>query len=120
MRSLKKKAQIGETMTWAVATIIIIVFSMVFLYVTNSIPKISLPFLSITSSGVSETNQQMLFAMLKIEPNMDKTTIQGMLNGFQASGVGCSFETPDFSIDRGGTSGLVSLKYRSKEVSFRC
>jgi len=39
---LNKRAQIGETITWIIATIIIIVTLMVFIYVSGSLAKIKM------------------------------------------------------------------------------
>ena len=127
MRSLNKRGQIGETMTWVVATVIILVFSFIFLFTVDALSKSKGAFLGVTlfsSGGAVETNQQTLFAVLKKQPDLGSAgasvRIEAILSDLGARGMSCNFETSGISVIKGSWFGTVTMKYAGKEVKFGC
>ena len=100
-----KKSQIGQTMTWTVATVIIVLILLLFIFAAGSegVFKILGAGKEIDDSGSRVMDQQMLFAMLDynygklrvmIEENKfdeAKVLAQTMLDEFETNGIICDF-----------------------------
>lgn len=103
-----KRAQVGETMTWVVATIIVIILTVVFLFIVNVIAKASKGSVSDFEDSGVET-QQMTFVLLNYQSSSGKINdliksgdlvnaklgINEVLNKFSQLGVRCNFVLQD-------------------------
>ncbi len=102
---MNRRGQVGETMTWVVATVIILVLAVIFLFATDKISKLQgISSISYEDSGLEE--QQMLFAILDKTNGQEKTSdlikegkneeakknIEESLVKFDSLGVRCNFE----------------------------
>jgi len=133
-----RKGQVGQTMTWMVATVIIIVISVVFLVFTNSLAAIKgvgfkIDFISARDSGAG--TQQMLFAVLDegvgdlvkagdysgVNPLVDS-----ILEEFRGNGIECEFWVYDENGDKRNNLGSASggkevlIEIEGKEVWLQC
>ena len=111
--NLNRKAQVSETLTWIVATIVILVFSVIFVYsvsllstsekITN-LGEIEMVFSRLTQAEDSgKASQEMLFAILSkdngkiknliLNNDNNKAEIEAgkILNEFSKQGVNCEF-----------------------------
>lgn len=119
-----KKAQIGQTMTWSVATIIIIFILGIFVFAasSNNFLKLFGAGSEVPDSGSSFAEQQMVFAILDKDDGKIKTLIeqekwdeaeQGIkviLDGWKSDGLVCSF-----SVSKGV---IVKISYIGKWADF--
>jgi len=102
---LNKRAQVGQTMTWMVATIIILLILGLFIFASGSegFRKMIGAGSEIKDKGSVLINQQTLFALLSKNNSEIKTLIEGdnfeqvkekiaiVLDEFEEKGVECSF-----------------------------
>ncbi len=134
---LSKKGQIGQTMTWIFATIIVIVLTFLFIYVSGEIDKINFTSSDSLNRGDSKVvNQQMLFAILNKEFDgksvsdmikaKDKENVERnvklILDDFSNKGINCSFyvNSLDVGIDGDGEGTPASIDVDDIEVSLWC
>ncbi len=144
------RGQVGETMTWVVATVIIIVMAAIFLFAVSLISNLS-GISSISYSNSSVGSEEMLFAVLsesvveavtngeesggnggkvldliKRKDYLDVNKIvRERLNNFRLNGINCDFVILEDEIERveivnGGEGEEVKLDVEGSEVSFKC
>ncbi len=132
-----KKGEVGETMTWIVATLIILVLVFLFLFAINVVAKSKGVWLMGDSSMGGNSNienQQMLFAILKenngninnlikaSDSNGLQVIMEDKLNKFAEMGLLCDFYVSGgmINIAKGGKGEYVKMDIEGKEVGLRC
>lgn len=107
---INERGQAGETMTWIVATIVIVVMIVMFLFVVNLIAQTKIP--SFSSTGVKKNDlgtEEMLIGILNYKSGnetvnqminsaeYDKVTasVTSLLASFSLNGVSCNFYVYD-------------------------
>lgn len=116
-----KKGQVGETLTWAAATIVILLLSFIFLVSVNSLAASKGKFLGIdyfSFEAPGGATQQMLFLILDKYPDANCAGVQGLLDRFAEEGVECDFSAGDCSISTG--EGGSGKEITMNGVSLRC
>ena len=133
-----KKGQGAETLTWVVATIIIVLLTFVFIYVSGEFVRLKFNFQSIEEKDSGKQSQEMLFAILqkKISDNGKEISVLDLiinnkydivsrevgsiLDKFAAKDVKCSFYAYEMAgesraqkviIEKGGEGKSVSLEF---------
>ncbi len=142
---LNKKGQLGETMTWTVATIIILIMTFAFIFVSGLLGKSRMgESFGGGDSGVA--GQEMLFAILQkkvgnensgekaIEELLNggsyeiaKSEIEKILKGFAEKGIKCDFDfytkgtdVIKFRVKMGGKGKKISQEIQEGEAVMRC
>lgn len=136
---MHRRGQVGQTMTWMVATIIVVVLAFIFIFITGTLASVkgflglNIEYLPGEDSGVG--SQQMMFALLekKIGGNSVNelirtrdfssvsVIIRESLSVFEKEGVKCSFVIEGL-VNLGDDSGgkEVSMSLHGEEVRLRC
>lgn len=81
---LNKKAQLGETMTWVVATIVIIVTLVVFVYVSSllkNVRNINLPDLKMDSDSDANWIEEKVLFSHSLDGGKNKEKIDNWIKG---------------------------------------
>lgn len=105
LNKFNRKGQFGETMTWVVATIVILIMSFAFVYVSGLMGKTRIGFSSSDLDSGFAT-QEMAFALLQKQSENGKSVqdlieagnyeparmeAEKILNLFNSSGINCDF-----------------------------
>ena len=135
---MNRRGQIAQTMTWTVATFIVIILSFIFVFVTGSLAAkkgvlgLDIDYISNEDSGVG--TQQMLFAILEKNVGGGKISnliasgdlssvsigVKGILADFESKGVKCNFII-DGKVNLGSGSGkVVSMNLHNEVIKLRC
>ena len=131
---MHKRGQVGQTMTWMVATIIILVLAFIFVYITGALASVKsvigldVEYLSNEDTGIG--TQQMLFAILEKDVGglikvgdfaSVSTNVRDILSDFENEGVECNFVI-EGKVNLGDDSGgnMVSINLHGEEVKLRC
>ena len=144
---INKKAQIGETTTWIVATIVILVFVFLFIF-ASGLMAVAKPTLSLDADNAKEDHitQEMLFSILRYEADgremIDylaeakdngnykefESFVEILLERFEADGVKCNFYVYDLvsgvksaGVEKGNNGiGEAKLEIGQLEVLLEC
>ncbi len=139
-----KKAQGAETLTWVVATIIIVLLTFVFIYISGEFGRLRFNFQSIEEKDSGKQTQQTLFAILqkKGSGNLELiellrtgkynelgNEVQKVLEELEANDIKCSFYAYELTnsnrmqkigIEKGGEGKMVSLEFENKGAELKC
>ena len=129
---MNKRGQVAE---WMVATVIIILLTVVFIYVSGLMATLNAGFNKITDKDSGLIEQQMLFAILKMKFGEKsvleivesgnvaeaKAALNGILKAASEKGLKCSFFLGSDVVSFGGEGKRVEMKLNSgKLVALQC
>jgi hypothetical protein len=137
MNKMDKRGQVGETMTWVVATLIIILIIVFYLFVVNTIAKTKVSGLDLSKNQeYDRATQESLFALLSYKENWNsvyemindgdygsaKLIVENVLSKYYENGVVCDFYVysngEKISVEKGASGEMIILN--EGEIKMRC
>lgn len=137
-RKMQKKGQVGETLTWVAATLVIILMIVAFLFLVNILAKTKIPSFDISGSKVNDmaaeetllailsykVNEKSVNDLIKAKSYSDASSaVNSALDNFASNGLACNFyafEDGTTKIKVEKATKITKFSYDNGRVTLKC